>query len=841
MSAPWPPIREGTVIGDPKDASYRVIARVGQGGFGEVFKAEQEHATGMVALKTPLPELQQEANYLALFEREARNWCNLDGHANIVQARAFRHFPDQRYRPFIVLAFIEGASLRDVLRDQRYLAPSQALAYAVGTCCGLRAAYDTREQGVTLVHRDVSPENVLLSRIGNTPKVTDFGLAKQEGAKTLGGAAGKWPYMAPEMLKYGWRPRGQRDKEGRPVGPSLIELDSRIDIYAVGVMTYECLAGRPPLLVAGSRDDMTEAILHQDPKPLLDVLPPDSRGCPEEFCSLVMECLEKPPGSRPASYDAILARLDDLREAVDACSDYVVCAGCGFQSRSGANARTCPVCRCSTLEPKPQRAAPTRRLRRRRREEPAAVPTPLPVRPELLGIPAGASVTGANVTYLFDLHAQGISVSALEEPKARRVEVSAFQIGATPVTQGQYEAFERETGYRTSGKRDARHGNLDAPMVGVTFADAEAYCDWAGGRLPTPDEWERAARGTDGRPYPWGKEFRPELCACRESGARGPTSVEAHPEGRSPFGLLECVGNVDEFVDGGKGKRKLVCGGCFEDQCQVRGLLWFRGCYASGGFSDGTTGFRMAKDAEGVEALPAFEPRYARVEGRMSIGCDKALLPELECRMPLSDSLIDSLARNQLRFADVRPFEIGVYPVTNEEYWRFVSSTGHRQPEHWAARPYAWSDRPFLRKYAHHPVVCVSQDDALTYCKWLSTRDRSHTYRLPRREEWEGAARGADSLVYPWGNEFEPAWCNGGESPLARTADVREFSQGDSPFGCRQMAGNVFEWTAETEHGMHSIRGGSFLGSGEVYGMTFFEMRVDYDHDADTGFRVVRV
>ena len=127
------------------------------------------------------------------------------------------------------------------------------------------------------------------------------------------------------------------------------------------------------------------------------------------------------------------------------------------------------------------------------------------------------------------------------------------------------------------------------------------------------------------------------------------------------------------------------------------------------------------------------------------------------------------------------------------------------------------------------------------YCRWLGEDGRS--YGLPTREQWEVSARGPEPRLYPWGDEPSSGSCNGNEARLARTTDVREHAAGDSPAGCRQMAGNVFEWLSHDDGGSRYMRGGSFATAAEVFGLTFFEMQIGGGEGFQTeqvGFRVVR-
>jgi formylglycine-generating enzyme required for sulfatase activity len=126
-------------------------------------------------------------------------------------------------------------------------------------------------------------------------------------------------------------------------------------------------------------------------------------------------------------------------------------------------------------------------------------------------------------------------------------------------------------------------------------------------------------------------------------------------------------------------------------------------------------------------------------------------------------------------------------PVTNAQYAAFVQATGHDQPEHWKG------GKPPPGK-EDHPVVNVSWDDALAYCRWLAGVT-GKPYRLPGEAEWEKGARGTDGRIYPWGNRWDATRCNSQESGRDETTPVGAFPAGASPYGLLDMAGNVWEWT----------------------------------------------
>ena len=187
----------------------------------------------------------------------------------------------------------------------------------------------------------------------------------------------------------------------------------------------------------------------------------------------------------------------------------------------------------------------------------------------------------------------------------------------------------------------------------------------------------------------------------------------------------------------------------------------------------------------------------------LRVECDAVMLAALAAALdrrmveiPAGEFLMGD--KNRKVFVDA--FWIGRYPVTNAQYKRFVDATGHKPPRHWQGNTYP-ADR------ATHPVVYVTWDDAVAYAKWAGKR-------LPTEEEWEKAARGTDGRMYPWGNYWEEGRCNTSEAGIGNTTPVGHYSPGgDSPYGCADMAGNVWEWTASAwEPGSERrvVRGGSW-------------------------------
>jgi formylglycine-generating enzyme required for sulfatase activity len=137
----------------------------------------------------------------------------------------------------------------------------------------------------------------------------------------------------------------------------------------------------------------------------------------------------------------------------------------------------------------------------------------------------------------------------------RAVYLDAFRIGKTDVTVGQFRAYSKATGlhYDWAAHMPAWGWHDDHPMVNVTWSEARTFCKWAGGDLPTEAQWEKAARGADGRTYPWGNRWDKTKCAITvppggvvttTGQLKGTMPVGSHPTGPSPYGCLDMAGNV---------------------------------------------------------------------------------------------------------------------------------------------------------------------------------------------------------------------------------------------------------------------------------------------------------
>jgi len=229
------------------------------------------------------------------------------------------------------------------------------------------------------------------------------------------------------------------------------------------------------------------------------------------------------------------------------------------------------------------------------------------VLPDVVEIPAGPFIMGSDSAeretgYELDEAAYGHNRTRLRgwyeaERQPAQVETGRFVIAATPITNRQYAAFVKATGHAAPNvdrqtweayklvhpyERTRRHawqdgrppdGREDHPVVLVSYADAAAYAAWLSEvtgrpwRLPSEAEWEKAARGTDGRRFPWGNFWNPGVLNSHDAGPFDTLPVGSFPEGASPYGLLDAAGQVFEWTSTSAGPgRKLVKGGSWDDK-----------------------------------------------------------------------------------------------------------------------------------------------------------------------------------------------------------------------------------------------------------------------------------
>lgn len=268
---------------------YRVQERIAVGGMAEVFKGVATSLRGfekIVAIKRVLPHLTRNRTFVRMFLDEARLSLHLN-HANVAQVFDVGH-ADDAY--FIVMEFIEGLDLGELMDVARYndlLLPYEQAVYILSEVCkGLAYAHDKRDpkgEHLRIVHRDISPPNVLISMQGEI-KIVDFGLAKarsQLETTDPGLVKGKFGYLSPEAAM------GE-------------EIDARTDIFAVGIVLWEMLAGKR--LFLGRNDQETLELVRRARVPALREHNPE---VPERLERIVRKALARDPAERYGRADAL--------------------------------------------------------------------------------------------------------------------------------------------------------------------------------------------------------------------------------------------------------------------------------------------------------------------------------------------------------------------------------------------------------------------------------------------------------------------------------------------------------------------------------------------------------
>ena len=292
---------EGSVV----RGKYRILAKVGQGGMGAVYKAIHTRFKEVRALKVISPELASDAHFVRRFEQEAIIARKLQ-HANAVRVEDIDEAEDGR--PFIVMEYIEGSSLADVIEQEAPMAVPRVCSIIQQAAAALNAAHE-----LGLVHRDIKPSNIaLIASAGRSGiseeqvKVLDFGIAKvidtspeeDQAHKftrlTLTGTGmliGTPAYMSPEQAK------------GLPGD----QIDGRSDLYSLGIVMYEMLSGDLPFKAATTVEQLA-AHINTPPRPIREVRP--ELEVPERVSEVLMRCLKKEPAMRPASGQALIQELE---------------------------------------------------------------------------------------------------------------------------------------------------------------------------------------------------------------------------------------------------------------------------------------------------------------------------------------------------------------------------------------------------------------------------------------------------------------------------------------------------------------------------------------------------
>jgi eukaryotic-like serine/threonine-protein kinase len=472
------------------------------GGMSDVYRARDTELPRDVVIKILKEENMhdQEAHQAFLDEVQLACRCEQD---NIVTT-----FDKGEYEglPYIVMEFLRGESLQAILRRGGLTDPSDILRIGLQMARALECVHS---HGI--IHRDLKPANIQFDAQGRA-KLVDFGIAKMaEWNRTQAGfTKGTAHYMAPEQL----------------LGK---EVSFGADIWAFGVVLFEMFAGQRPFQ-GGVLTELWGTILNGEPA--WELL--EQRGAPPVVQAIIRRCLAKNPEERFPSFTSVAQEIE-----------------MALGERPPAGIVEAPPTEIQLV------AEPI---------APETVPAKPPTRRWLLAGAAGVAVAAAGgvVAWLqwnslparLSFPESGDMVLVASGPAVlgrdnRSTEVPAFYIDQTEVSNRAYLNFMRASSHPPPP--GFREDLPDHPVVNVTLEDARSFAQWAGKRLPTEVEWEKAARGSDGRPYPWGTQKDPTLANVADN-PDAPQPRELAPvlsfaNVTSGFGAINLVGNVWEWVD----------------------------------------------------------------------------------------------------------------------------------------------------------------------------------------------------------------------------------------------------------------------------------------------------
>ncbi len=795
---------------------------------GTAYLADQLGMDRLAVVKVLHPHLVGDSHWVERFYREAKVASKLSHPNSITLYNVGR--TEEGY-VFIAMEYVDGKSLAKIIEEDAPLPPERAVKIAVQICGALQEAHE-----FGIVHRDLKPDNILITKRGKREqaKVLDFGIAKVRGSgpdepqlTATGMVFGTPAYMSPEQFAGG-------------------DLDGRSDLYSLGIILYEMLAGKRPFI---ANTPIAYFRMHQEePPPPIKITNPRVE-VPPALEAVVMKALEK---DRTRRFDDAEAMASALKTATEAS------AGAGPSKPKG-----------EALERDDSVAAWLDRLApgANRRRDATATP---PIRPSSMTPPAGGrsrppsalpQESGEPKTPSDDFEARLLSateflsggVPEIDQARVDEDEVGVIvdeppssKSGMFPQVEGpsilkrpltippgdssgvgleELEALAAVDEEISSPTPASRQGVALAPLAeaaGVRDEERTVSSRMAANKAIAPTRTATGPRQAPKRiptvPPRSVKESGvpgeiPRVQRSRIPSRHTLPSVEA-PQRKEPQQAppppstmkRRAVPKPPSEPSGGSGRLIAILGGLVLLGVSAAGLFMWHPSWLSmlsGEPQGGPLTDTAPSKADGPDPRRRFQKsRLIRIPGGKFVMGD----PEVPNARPHQVTL--------------SPFYIDRYEVTNAQYQECVVAKQ-------CLPSYFSSQERFGGP--NKPVVGVTYPDAVNYCRWRGLR-------LPTEAEWERAARGPEGWRWPWGDEFKPGYANvaGVEDGASASAPVASFAKGATKEGLFHMAGNVAEWVADSygaakhyprkatrdprkegKDGKAWVRGGSFVSEPE--------------------------
>ena len=708
-----------SLVGEPiLDARYQLEKRLGQGGMGVVFQARHIFLKTSHAIKIILPDLVGNDPMLVTRFRQEALAAAAIRHQNIIAVTDFGVV--RGTMPFLVMEYVNGRSLQDILADEKIMAPPRALEFICALGAGVAAAHRQN-----IVHRDLKPLNIMAQSdipIAEGLKILDFGLAKIKSGELLGsfiqaktsGLMGSPFYMAPEQ----W---------------SDEEPDARADIYSLGIILYQMLAGDVPFKGSSIPSIMKKHLTL--PVPSFKSMGVD---IPSRIETVVHAALEKEVSARIESVDQFLS---ELRDAVEASS--------GAGRSTGLLEAHDTLLSPSTLSKLSTAGAQAEKTQG---EKDAS-----------LGRISSAALSPGEQKKL------AASQADYEREQEQRDQVAREELAreaeARRLAAEQKERNQKEEQERLEKERRQREEQEQQLQEELALRQKEKE-ERERQQREQIERVERQARELEERLARLATSMPPTVGVLDPEATQVSQNIRAEVTGNNSFPGVTSERLEISIPGRPKNNSILIIGGAIALVLLlvggIAGFLWLR--------SRSTTNVPPPTQVTNPPAQDGIKADLVEIPGgTFQMGRNTG---------PPQERPAHSVT--------VPRFFMDRTEVTNAEYADFIRNTNYEVPSHWVRG----QPLPGQEKW---PVVNVSQKDAEAFASWRSKRD-GVTYRLPSEQEWEFAARnGGEFLSFPWGNNWQDRRAVVKE---ASPRPVGTYPDGKNRWGAVDLIGNAWEWTS---------------------------------------------